>query len=1077
MPLEKLLTIAACAVFSATVSADETVRWSVELPERQPMWRYVRDMQKDAGHPVATAGGLAFVGCEHNGALLALDAKTGEERWRFYTNGAIRTRPAADAQRVIFGSDDGYLYCLGHDGKLRWRSALGNGDRFVIGHQRLTSAWPVPTHPLLADGKVFALGGCWPADGVFMNAIDAMTGRLLWRSPSVHMRAMLIPHWIDHGKVHVRTYSGTGGKAQRFDIETGTAEPWPKGMKAPPQERVEFPGKGGLANVSESDGLIFGTGKDGTLFCAGPPLSVDSSVHGRAVAAPAGDSETAESIVSASEHREGYALIAGLKDGSIVEGLLRGSQLYVVAVDPDVAKVDRIRRDLDSRGCFDHHRLSILALELEPDVLPPYFASLVLSESGTRPSAVALESLRPYGGAAMEVAGGRWRAEIRGDLEGAGDWDHEYANAAMNNSTGDKVVRAPLGILWYGGPASDGKYYLSGNRPSSALISRGRMFIQGNGVIAGIDAYTGRLLWEAAIPDMHIFNGTHGGGGGGLGLKTKPWKHEKANAKGIPPIKRARATGLNWAVAPDCLYVFAAEECLRFDPATGESLPTWKMPLPEFKGETLCWGGPRIMGDVLVATAFRPQDLHDSHIGGAGNGGDWSGDRMPMSHMLAVDRESGELLWSQEANFGFGNRGFVATRDRAISIDLLQSDAVAAYIEEGRTIPDADPSLRAFDLKTGKQVWSKRLDRLVKYLSYREEDDMLLVSNRYGRHWSPEKGWFYPGLTKEQAKHKKERPNGVFRAFRARTGDQLWEISEQHYDGPFSVIGDLILNRYGTAFDPATGKLAERLSPLTGQAESFGFKKSGCAVLGGCENLVGWRTAYHDMSNGTTVKLPGFEAGCTTSLLPASGMLNLPNFGMFHLRARAAAVSMAHRPSARPWREFQLTKASKETPIRRIGFNFAAPGDRFADDGTLWVRAVRGLRNLELRMEPKDQLGYVVRGGDSHWIGGSAVEGAETIQLPTALDQNKNSKATGTYTIRLFFAEQPWVKPGERVFDVSLEGDTVLESFDIAKAGPDLIVKEFKNLEIKGMLDIALNPKAGKPLLSGVELVGTANTN
>ena len=221
--------------------------------------------------------------------------------------------------------------------------------------------------------------------------------------------------------------------------------------------------------------------------------------------------------------------------------------------------------------------------------------------------------------------------------------------------------------------------------------------------------------------------------------------------------------------------------------------------------------------------------------------------------MLAVERKSGKLLWSQKANFGFGNRGFVATKDRAISIDLLQTDAVEAFLDAGRKISKADPSVRAFDLRTGKEAWTMKADRLLKYLSYIPEEDILLVANRYGRHWSPEKGWFYPGLTAEQSKRKMDRPNGVFRGLRGSTGEKLWEISEQHYDGPFSVIGQLILNRYGTAFEPTSGELAERTSPLTGEKESFGFKKSGCAVLGGCENLVGWRTAYHDMRNGTTV--------------------------------------------------------------------------------------------------------------------------------------------------------------------------------------------------------------------------------
>lgn len=1058
-----LISLVAVPASQTGLAAEFSVRWSVELPVRLTKWQHVRDMQKDTAYRAAAAGGLAFVGCEHNGALLALDAKTGEERWRFYTNGAIRTQPAANADRVLVGSDDGYVYCLDHSGELRWKAPVGQGQRFVIGHERLTSAWPVPTHPLLEDGVLYVMGGCWPADGVFMHAFDVESGKLLWKSPSMAMRAMMIPHWIEDGHVFVRTYSGTGGRAARFNLKTGEALPWPQGYKTPQQTRPEVPGAGELVGSNEASGLRFGTGKDGTLYCAGTNLSREPLVHGRTIEPAAGDSKSALAILKAAGHTAGFALVDGLTDGAIVEGLLRNSDLYVVAVDRDHSKVDRIRRNLDRRGCFDTHRLSILALELASDVLPPYFASVVLSESGQRPSAVALESQRPYGGAVLQKVNGQWKAEKRGPLEGAGNWSHEYANASMNNSTADKLVKAPLGVLWYGGPASDRVYYLSGNRPAGGLIYDGRMFVQGDGAIAGFDAYTGRQLWEAEIPKMHIYNGTHGGGGGGLS-KSQPWIDKKAAQKGIPPIQRARATGLNWAVTSDCIYVFAAYECLRFNPATGEELPAWHMPLPKVDGEELCWGHPRIVDDVLVATAFRPTDMRDARIGIGGNGGDWTGDRMPMSHLFAVNRSDGKVLWSQAANVGFNNRAFVAANGRVFCTDLLQTDAAKGFLEAGRKIP-AVASLRAFDLKSGNEVWTKPLKHLVKYINFNEETDTLFVPNRYGRSWTG-KGWGWPGLSERETRSKSGRPNGIFRAFRGQTGEQLWEVSDQHYDGPFTVLGDRILNRYGTAFDPNTGKLAMRVSPLTGAEESYGFKKSGCAVLGACDSLVAWRTAYHDMNTGTSRKLAGFEAGCTTSLLPASGMLNLPNFGLFHLRARAAALSMVHRPSARPWTSFQLTKVKNETPLQRVGFNFSAPGDRYDESGTLWMQSYRG-DAFKTTIEPKDHTRFIT-GNDSNWITQSGIEGVTKVSIATAL--NQKSKGKTRYDVRLHFARRG-AKPGDRIFDVAIEGQPVLQQFDIGDADDSELIHRFENVEISGKLDIELTAVKGQTILCGVQLV------
>ena len=78
---------------------------------------------------------------------------------------------------------------------------------------------------------------------------------------------------------------------------------------------------------------------------------------------------------------------------------------------------------------------------------------------------------------------------------------------------------------------------------------------------------------------------------------------------------------------------------------------------------------------------------------------------------------------------------------------------------------------------------------------------------------------------------------------------------------------------------------------------------------------------------------------------------------------------------------------------------------------------------------------------------------------------------------RLVFAEPTLAKPGERVFDVSLEGNPVLTDFDIAEAGELLAIREFKDVEIKGMLEVGFTAKKGQPVLCGVELIETKSDN
>jgi hypothetical protein len=91
-----------------------------------------------------------------------------------------------------------------------------------------------------------------------------------------------------------------------------------------------------------------------------------------------------------------------------------------------------------------------------------------------------------------------------------------------------------------------------------------------------------------------------------------------------------------------------------------------------------------------------------------------------------------------------------------------------------------------------------------------------------------------------------------------------------------------------------------------------------------------------------------------------------------------------------------------------------------------------------------------------------------------------------SFTVRLHFAEVGDLSPGQRVFDVAIQGKTVLENLDVVdQAGGKnrALVKEFQGVVASDQIVIELTPggqpKGGSPppLICGVEVVQEEPSN
>ena len=133
-----------------------------------------------AFHPVA-AGGRVYFGSSADDTVRCLSLATGQQQWVFVTGGPVRFAPQVVGDRVYVASDDGFAYCLmANDGEVVWKFRAAPSGRQLVGNGRMISRWPMRSGVLVLDGTAYVTAGMWPAEGVFVYALDAATGKVQW---------------------------------------------------------------------------------------------------------------------------------------------------------------------------------------------------------------------------------------------------------------------------------------------------------------------------------------------------------------------------------------------------------------------------------------------------------------------------------------------------------------------------------------------------------------------------------------------------------------------------------------------------------------------------------------------------------------------------------------------------------------------------------------------------------------------------------------------------------------------------------------------------------------------------------
>jgi len=133
--------------------------------------------------PVVVNGSVFFG--SGDGHLYALDAATGQLRWKFETGDVIHASPAYANDTIYVGSWDSYLYAIdAATGAQKWRFKTGEDPKI---HNQVG----LQSSPAVVDGVVYV--GCRDSN---LYAVDAATGEKKWAynnkgswvigSPAVH---------------------------------------------------------------------------------------------------------------------------------------------------------------------------------------------------------------------------------------------------------------------------------------------------------------------------------------------------------------------------------------------------------------------------------------------------------------------------------------------------------------------------------------------------------------------------------------------------------------------------------------------------------------------------------------------------------------------------------------------------------------------------------------------------------------------------------------------------------------------------------------------------------------------------
>lgn len=422
--------------------------------------------------------------------------------------------------------------------------------------------------------------------------------------------------------------------------------------------------------------------------------------------------------------------------------------------------------------------------------------------------------------------------------------------------------------------------------------------------------------------------------------------------------------------------------------------------------------------------------------------------------LVVFDRNDGKELWSRTAKFSFRHNSIAAADGVVYCIDGMSEEQLAQLKRRGAEIT-AKPQLLALNAQTGDEIWSTNENVFGTFLSYSPEHQLLLQAGSAYRDRAAD-----------------EVSKGMV-AYRAKDGEVVWQDLSRSYGGPCLLWKDKIITNGGggSMFELLTGK----------QVDWKYTRMYGCNTAVGSQNLLTFRSGaagYFDLAGDSgTGNFGGFRSSCTANLIVADGVLNAPDYTRTCVCAYQNQCSLAliHTPNAEMWTFSSLSESPQQ-----FGLNLGAPGDRRDSNGTLWYDAPAvGGKSPTLPMKLAGEIESVRRHASTietqstdapAWIAATAVVGLTNCEQQVS----EKAAADSTFNVQLHFAELEYEAAGERLFDVRINGKTVLSDFDIFDAAGGAnrsLRRNFQATADDGKIRVEFVAKKGKACCSGIAIV------